>query len=117
MCSVRTELELILKALTKNELLAEADAWQALLRDKVIEIGKAEIAVKRQNREIEKAKKIQGQAREAKDQLKEIHDKTQEAKATGDVQTIEETEKWPPKPERRSTESRPAHRQPQRGFG
>ena len=49
------ELELLVKAFTKDELLVEADAWQALLREKVLEIGKAEIAVKRQNREIERA--------------------------------------------------------------
>lgn len=86
------ELELILKALTKNELLVEADGWQSLLREKVIEIGKAEIAVKRQNREIEKAKEIQSQANEAKDQLEEVREKAEQARATGDAGKIQETE-------------------------
>jgi small conductance mechanosensitive channel len=33
------ELELILKAFTKEELLVKADGWQKLLRAKVVEIG------------------------------------------------------------------------------
>jgi small conductance mechanosensitive channel len=46
------ELTLLLKPLTKDELLNEADAWQALLQEKAEEIARAEIAVQRQNREI-----------------------------------------------------------------
>lgn len=87
------ELELLLKAFTKKELLVEADGWQTLLRDKVIEIGMAEIGVKRQNREIKKAEEIRSQADEAKEQLAEIHEKTQEAKVTGDAEKIEEAER------------------------
>ncbi len=56
------ELRLILTAFTKGELLIEAEAWQKILRQKVAEIGMAEIAVKRQNVEIEKAKEIGNQA-------------------------------------------------------
>jgi small conductance mechanosensitive channel len=46
------ELTLLLKPLNKDELLNEADAWQALLQEKAEEIARAEIAVQRQNREI-----------------------------------------------------------------
>lgn len=47
------ELALLLKPLTKNELLIEAEAWQALVQAKAAQISAAEITVKRQNQEIE----------------------------------------------------------------
>lgn len=47
------ELELLLKPLTKNQLLIEADAWQAIVQKKAEQISKAEIMVKRLNEEIE----------------------------------------------------------------
>ena len=47
------ELELLLKPLTKNQLLIEADAWQALVQKKAEQISKAEIMVKRLNVQIE----------------------------------------------------------------
>lgn len=86
------ELELILKAFTKKELIIEAAGWQALLRDKAIEIAKAEIAVKRQNKEIEKAVEIQEQTEKATEKLAQLEDKVDAAKATGDVGKIKETE-------------------------
>ncbi|MEN8130429.1 MAG: mechanosensitive ion channel domain-containing protein [Pseudomonadota bacterium] len=86
------ELVLMLKPLTKKELLVEADAWQALLKAKVIEISKAEIVVKRQNREIEKSKEIQEKAEEAKEQLEEVKKKVEEVKVSGDANKIQETE-------------------------
>jgi len=86
------ELELILKAFTKDELLVEAQGWQELLRAKVVEIGVAEIAVKRQNREIEMAEEVQEQAQEAEEQLEEVQDTADEAKASGDAKKIEQTE-------------------------
>ncbi|MGB5833034.1 MAG: mechanosensitive ion channel family protein [Thiohalocapsa sp.] len=49
------ELELLLKPLTKSQLLIEADAWQGLLQTKSEDISQAEIAVRRQNREIDEA--------------------------------------------------------------
>lgn len=87
------ELALILKAFTKEELLVEAGDWQLLLREKAIEIGKAEIAVKRQNREIEKAEDIQDKAKEASRKLKRIDKKIDGAKTTGDAEEILETKK------------------------
>ncbi|MEL7036922.1 MAG: mechanosensitive ion channel domain-containing protein [Cyanobacteria bacterium J06592_8] len=48
------ELKLLVKPLTLSELETEAAAWQVLLKQKVQEISDAEIAVKRQNRVINK---------------------------------------------------------------
>ncbi len=86
------ELALLLKPLTKDDLLVEADAWQALLKEKVEEISRAEIAVLRQNREIEKAEEIQEKAEEAKEHLEEVKEKAAEAKASGDMEKVAEME-------------------------
>ncbi|MEA3277307.1 MAG: mechanosensitive ion channel [Pseudomonadota bacterium] len=86
------ELVLWLKPLTKDELLVEADAWLALLRAKAVEIARAEIAVKRQNREIEKTQEIQAAAQEAKEHLEEVKVRAEEAKASGDAEKVKETE-------------------------
>ena len=48
--------------------------------------------VKRQNREIEKARQIQEQAREAREQLDEVENIVEEARETGDADKIRETE-------------------------
>ncbi len=66
------ELELLVKPLTKDELLIEADAWLGLLKTKVEEVSVAEIAIKQKNREIEKAKEVQKEIEVAKDALKEV---------------------------------------------
>ncbi len=87
------ELTLLLTAYTKDELLVEAASWQGILREKAIEIGKAEIAVKRQNREIEKAAEIKKQAQEAGKKLEELEEKAEAAKQTGDAAEIEKAEK------------------------
>jgi len=87
------ELVLILKAFTREELLIEAAAWQKLLRAKAVEIAKAEIAVKRQNKEIEKAKDIQDYAQDATERLQELEEKVDAAQATGDGNKIRKVEK------------------------
>ncbi len=86
------ELALLLKPLTKAELLVEAEGWQGLLKGQAEEIAMAEIAVKRQNREIEKTEEIQDKAQEAKEQLEEVKEKAAEAKASGDLEAVKETE-------------------------
>jgi small conductance mechanosensitive channel len=86
------ELALLLKPLTKDELLVEANAWQALLKAKAEEIARAEIAVKRQNREIEAAEDIQAKAEEAKEQLQGVKEKAKAAKESGEVAKVQETE-------------------------
>lgn len=62
------ELALMLKPLTKEELLAEAAAWQQVLKKKAEEIAGAEIAVKRHNAEIEKAQESLQKAQEGEEQ-------------------------------------------------
>jgi small conductance mechanosensitive channel len=52
------ELALLLKPLTKSQLLIEAEAWRALVQTKAEQIASAEISVKRQNQEIEKTEQI-----------------------------------------------------------
>ena len=86
------ELVFLLKPLRKDDLLVEADAWQALLKEKAEEIARAEIAVKRQNREIEKDEEIQEKVEEAKEQLDEVKEKAAKAKASGDMDMVAETE-------------------------
>ena len=47
------DLELLLKPLTKSELIVEADAWLQLLKVKVTEISAVEIQMRRKSREID----------------------------------------------------------------
>ncbi len=87
------ELALMLHPFTKAELLIEADGWQALVREKAVEISRAEIAVKRQTKEIAKTKEIQSQAEDAEKDLQQVKDKTEEAKASGDTAAMQDAEK------------------------
>ena len=45
------QLELMLKPLTKEELVVEADGWQALLRSKLVEISQMQIALLKEKAE------------------------------------------------------------------
>ena len=87
------ELALLLKPLSKVELLVEADGWQEIVKAKAEEIARAEIAVRRENKEIKKAEDIKAQAETAKAQLQEVAEKIDEAKATGDPEKIAEAQK------------------------
>jgi len=80
------ELVLLLRPLTKDQLLIEAEAWQAHLQESAREIAMAEIAVKRQNTEIATAKEIQKTAEETKEKL-------EVAKEKGTKQMTKEIEK------------------------
>lgn len=86
------ELALMLHPFTKAELLIEADGWQALVRDKAVEISRAEIAVKRQTKEIAKTEEIQSQVEDAKNDLQQVKDKTEEAKKSGDTKAMQDAE-------------------------
>jgi small conductance mechanosensitive channel len=86
------ELALLLKPLTREQLLVEANAWQALLEAKAEEIARAEIAVMRQNREIKAAEDIQQKAEEAEEQLHAVKEKAKAAKESGDAAKVQETE-------------------------
>lgn len=65
------DLELLLKPLTKSELIVEAEAWLQLLKSKVKEISAAEIQMRQKSREIDQKEA------ETKKKIKEI-EKTQE---------------------------------------
>jgi small conductance mechanosensitive channel len=79
------ELELMLKPLTKAQLVIEADAWQAIVQEKAEQIAAGEVAVKRQNAEITEAESIREQAELAKQKLQEVQQKAEEAAASGDA--------------------------------
>ena len=64
----------MVEPLTVDELLAEADAWLALLKAKVSEISKAEIEVKRKNRVIAQAEEIKDSVSDAKQALEGAKD-------------------------------------------
>lgn len=85
------ELELLLKPLTKSELLVEAEAWQGLVKAKAEEIARAEILVQRQNREIEAAAAIQKEAEAAQEQLEIVAEQADKAEATGDKDALAES--------------------------
>lgn len=87
------QLQLLVKPLTKDELVVEADAWLGLLKAKITELTQAEIAVKRKRQEIKKVEEFAAAAQEAKqlaDQATEVQAKAQ---ATGDAAAVKEAEK------------------------
>jgi small conductance mechanosensitive channel len=87
--SIPTEdLELLLIPLSKLELLIEAKGWQDIVKAKAQEIARAEIAVRRQTQEIARAEEIQEKAAEARKHLEEVAAKIDEAKTTGDAETV-----------------------------
>ncbi|SHO50379.1 mechanosensitive ion channel family protein [Desulfopila aestuarii] len=81
------ELELLVKPLTKDELIIEADAWLALLKTKVEEVSAAEIAIKRKNKEIEKAKEVKEEIEKAQETLNDVKEaaETSMTDASGDA--------------------------------
>ena len=82
------ELELLLKPLTKSQLLIEAEAWQTIVQKKAEQISKAEITIKRQNQEIEKAEQIKEAASKAKQRLETVKALTEEASRTGEAEAM-----------------------------
>jgi small conductance mechanosensitive channel len=86
------ELALLLKPLKKEELLVEADGWQSVVKDKAQEIAHTEIAVRRQNKEIDKAEEIKQKANAAKKQLKEVADRVDEVSKTGDAAKLQDVQ-------------------------
>jgi small conductance mechanosensitive channel len=84
------ELSLLLIPLSKEELLIEADGWQEIVKSTALKIARAEIAVRRENKEIDKAKEFMKKTEAAKAQLQEVAEKVEEAKATGDAEKIAE---------------------------
>ena len=83
------QLQWLVKPLTKDELIIEANAWQSILKQKVKEISAAEISVKRQNEQIEKSNEAADAAQEAKEAAKEAETIQQKAAGQGDTATAE----------------------------
>ena len=69
------DLELLLKPLTKSELIVEAEAWLQLLRSKVKEISTAEIQMRQKTREIDQKEAAESTLGNANEQ-QEIEDAT-----------------------------------------
>jgi small conductance mechanosensitive channel len=67
------------KPLTKCELLAEAEAWQLLLKEKVKEISDAEVAAIYKKEEIKKAKEVESALEEIKEAEEKDLEKAKEA--------------------------------------
>jgi len=86
------ELELLLKPLTKSQLLIEAEAWQALVQAKAEQISHAEITVKHQNQELEKTEQIKEDTAKAKEQLEEVKRLAEEVRETGDAEAVTKAE-------------------------
>lgn len=86
------ELQLLVKPLALDELQNEAAAWQVLLKNKVKEISDAEIAIKRQNRSINKQQEVAGSLDEAKKALEES-DKALKSAAPDSAEYKEATKK------------------------
>ncbi|MCA9256271.1 MAG: hypothetical protein KDA33_11575, partial [Phycisphaerales bacterium] len=81
----KEDLELMVKPLTRDELVIEADAWMGLLREQVDRISKEELKVKRANREIAEAKQKAEQAAEKKEEAKAVaEDKKDEARTVAE---------------------------------
>jgi small conductance mechanosensitive channel len=84
------ELELLVKPLTKDELLVEADAWLELLKAKTDEVSRAEIAVKQKNKIIDKAEEVKKEIDKAKDTLDEVKKASEATKLEGATDTAEQ---------------------------
>lgn len=87
------QLELLLRPLTKDQLLIEAEAWRALVQAKAEEIVRAEIVIKRQNKEIAAAAEIEKQAAEAKKDLAQVTEQVDKARQTGDRASVDAAER------------------------
>ena len=90
------QLQWLVKPLTKEELVVEADSWRDVLGQKAMEISVAEIAVKRQNEQIKKSQEAADAAQVAKDAAKEAEEVQQKAasqdSATGTEKAAKVTE-------------------------
>jgi len=89
------DLELLLKPLTKAELVVEAEAWLELLKEKVSQISTAEIQKRQKSREIDKKEEeIEEKVEELEKNEKEMPEKTVEAEKElqDKIEALDETE-------------------------
>jgi len=74
------DLELLLKPLTKSELVVEAEAWLQLLKGKVSQISEAEIQMRQKSREIDqKEEEIEKKIEQIKETEKQTAEKVEVA--------------------------------------
>jgi len=77
-------LELLVKPLTADELVVEAEGWLSILRDKVREISLLEIEVREQKEEIEQVEELAEVVEEAADTVEEAEEVLAEAREVAD---------------------------------
>lgn len=93
------DLELLLRPLTKSELIAEAEAWLQLLKSKVSQISSAEIQMRQKSREIDQKeaqiKKKIGEIEKTQEQTSQAADPSAESanKPQQKVEVAAEAEK------------------------
>ncbi len=75
----KDHLEILLTPLTQDELAVEADAWMELVKEKVRQIGNAEIAVKFKNEEIDSAEDAAKALEDAQDAAEDLEKAEQTA--------------------------------------
>lgn len=98
------QLELLLKPLTKTELVIEADAWLQILKAKVKQISDAEIAVKKKNEQIAKAEEVADAAKVAKDAAEEARKAKKTASQDGSQEAAKEAAEAAKKAEKKAAE-------------
>jgi len=98
------QLELLLKPLTKTELVIEADAWLQILKAKVKQISDAEIAVKKKNEQIAKAEEVADAAKEAKEAAEEARKAKETARREGGLEAAKEAAEAPKVAEKKVAE-------------
>lgn len=97
------QLSLMVKPLTRDELVAESDGWLALVKAKVKSISDLEISVKRKNEQIASTERLSKAAEEASRALKEA-----EAKAGSGAADQEELRKLRERADAASLEAKQA---------
>lgn len=91
----KDELVLLLVPLSKEELLIEAGGWQEIVKAKAQEIARAEIAVLRDNKAIDKAEALRKKTEATKAQVEKVAEKVaaideaEEAKKAEKVDLLE----------------------------
>ena len=98
------QLELLLRPLTKTELVIEADAWLQILKAKVKQISDAEIAVKKKNEQIAKAEEVADAAKVAKDAAEEARKAKKTASQDGSQEAAKEAAEAAKKAEKKAAE-------------
>ena len=83
-------LELLVKPLTADELIVEAEGWLSTLRDKVREISMLEIEIREQREEVEQVEELAEVTEEAADAAEEAEEALDEARGTADPTAAQE---------------------------